>query len=602
MAAPIPKFEIPRLKELYSLEILDSGKEERFDRYIRLICDIFNVPIALISLVDANREWFKSCIGLTLNECPREIAFCAHALFEQDILVIPNAHLDPRFSKSPVVIGEPHVCFYAGALLRGPTKQPLGTVCVIDHNPRDITEKEQQWLIQFARLVEHEIHYNYFFKKMRKEVEHSLYYDKLTGLASRRLFETKLHQAIKERREAQEVAIFSLKIIKFNSLKSAFGLSAAEEIIKESGRRLSRVFEELDTVSTLEDGAFLVLIPCHNVSKINHYLKKIKEVFETPFSFNNNSRVLSCHIGISICPHDGVNPIELIEKGEKALYYQNTNLEFQFQFYTKKLTEQIGLQIELENLLGKAILEDRLQVYYQPKIDTKTGYIYSAEALCRWKDPKHGNISPQQFVPIAEQSDLIIKLGEWILKKVCMQNYQWQLAGLPKLPISVNIGSKHLFQKDFVQNIEKILTETKLQPQYLDLEITETSLINDLDMALKKLQAITKMGITISLDDFGTGYASLAYLHRIHPHTLKIDKSFIDNINTNARDAFLVHAIISASKNLGYTTVAEGVENFEQFSLLREYQCDYIQGYFFSPPVSTQDFEKMILEGKRLIP
>lgn len=443
--APIPDFESARLKELYSLNIVDSGTEEHFDRFTKLVSEIFNVPITLITLVDTNRVWFKSCVGLPDKEGSRDSAFCSYAIFEKDILVIPDATKDKRFADNPRVIEKPHIIFYAGAILRGPTGQPLGTLCIMDKKARSLSEKEKNFLIQFARLVERDIHFQYH-------------------------------------------------------------------------------------------------------------------------------------------PHE-----------EHALLYDNSLTRLPNQPLSAERLRQVN---ELETLLKKAVDAEEIEVLYQPIVDIYTGHICGAEALCSWKNPKLAALSPSEFIPLIEKSSLIKPLAEWTLRKVCQQNYEWQLNKYRTFPISVFISQKLLLDHDFPKKVETILKETRLKGHYLDLEITE--FFAGIQEIAKNMHAICKQGVTFSLDHVGTGASSLSCIQHLPLRTLKIDKSLITDLTTNNHVAAIVRSIVGICKTLSLLSVANSVETAEQLVFLRAYQCDQIEGKIFSPPVTAKKFGEMLLQDTRL--
>ncbi|CEG56283.1 sensor domain-containing phosphodiesterase [Legionella fallonii] len=591
---PEADFEISRLKELYELNILDTGKEERFDRFTDLISDLFDVPIVLIGLVDKHREWIKSYTGISINQIPRDISFCAHTLYEKEILVINNAKKDPRFEGSHLVLNKPHISFYAGALLRGPTGKPIGALSIIDKRPRKFNSRKQQQLIQFARLVERELCYSYYNNKIRIDTESSSFNDFLTGLPNRHILKERLGQAVEVAQYPQQIAVISLKINQLQELKSSAGDEVISCIINETSARLKKTLMKSDGISLWEEDHFILFITINpQTSSLLMKLENILNTLEDKFEFKEEKYSLSTNIGISIFPNDSHDANQLVENAIYAMRLLTSDSKPPYRFFSEEATTKLTKQFELEHLLIKAIETNALELYYQPKVDISSGLICGVEALCRWNDPTYGSISPTEFILIAEQSDIIIQLGEWVLKEACKKNKEWQSQGLRPIPISVNVSKKQLMKKDFPQDVKKILQESKLRAKYLDLEITESSLINIEDI-IENLNIIFKLGITFSLDDFGTGYSSLSYLKNLPLKTLKIDISFIKQMVSNTHDAVMVRTIVAMAKSLGLVCLAEGVENSNQLLFLQAYQCDQIQGYLFSQPLTADEFARLL--------
>lgn len=594
-----PGYEAARLKELYNLNILDTAKEERFDRYTRIVADVFKVPIALVSLIDINRQWFKSCIGLPDSETDRGVSFCAHAIHVKDILVIPDAKKDERFRENPLVIGEPGIRFYAGAVLHGPTGKALGTLCIIDSKPREFSDNEKQRLIQFARLVEHELSYNHYLNEMRTKVENSLYYDALTSLPNSRLLKERLEQALQIAKNDQQIAVISLKINQLLKIKKALGMDTAFSFIREIADHLKNRIDESAMISQWEDDSFIIFLNLSPECTLLTKIENILHLFESGFSFGNETYTLSCHIGISVFPDDSREADKLIDNAIYARHLLPADSMSFYRFYSEESTKNVTYQYNLERALIKAVKTDKLTLLYQPKVDVTSRAICGAEALCRWNDNTYGVVSPQAFISIAEQSKLIIQLGELMLRKACLQNKKWQDQKGSNIPISVNVSKNQLLKKNFYKDVEAILKETGLAPCLLDLEITESSLINITEV-IHNINAINELGVTFSLDDFGTGFSSLSYLQHLPFKALKIDKSFIDNLDSNDRDAVMVRTILAMAKSLDLITVAEGVETSEQLLFLKAYQCDQIQGYLFSKPLAEDKFTELFSKEVKL--
>ncbi len=435
---------------------------------------------------------------------------------------------------------------------------------------------------------------------MRIKAENALYYDSLTGLPTRILLLDRLNQAIETHRHPNQIAAISVRINRLQELENSFGSEASDYIIQEASKRLKILFDKSDITSRLENDCFVILMTFpERSSTLLTKLNDIFKIFELPFIVDKKEHFFGCNIGVSLFPGDSDNANKLLNNALYAMHLQSTDSKFPYRFYSDESTKKLSLQFELETLLIEAIKLGKLELFYQPKVDIATGVICGAEALCRWNDAIHGSISPLEFISIAEQSELIVQLGEWTLRQVCKQNKEWQDRGLRKIPISVNVSKKQLLKKSFHEDVKRILAETNLGVNYLDLEITESLLVN-MDDLLENIKRINERGVSLTLDDFGTGYSSLSYVQQLPLSALKVDKSFITNMFLNERNASMVRTIVAMSKTLGLICIAEGVETPEQLSVLRSYQCDQIQGYLFSKPLPADQFAQLLLDDVRL--
>jgi EAL domain-containing protein (putative c-di-GMP-specific phosphodiesterase class I) len=305
---------------------------------------------------------------------------------------------------------------------------------------------------------------------------------------------------------------------------------------------------------------------------------------------------ITASIGIAVYPDNGKNVEDLIKNADTALYHAKKRGKNNFQFYSKSMNETALELLTLETNLRKAIERQELLLYYQPKVDIATRKVIGMEALIRWKTQEGGLISPAKFIPLAEKNGLIVPIGKFVLQTACFQNKTWQEAGLKKINVAVNVSGFQFGQKDFVENVLAALDEAGLDPQFLELEITETTIMENLEGAVQKLNKLKEAGIGISIDDFGTGYSSLSYLQKLPLDAIKIDISFIRNVATNPNDAAIVKAIIAMANNLNLKVIAEGVEDEQQLEFLREHKCDIIQGYLFSPPVPAEEFFDLLTQ------
>ena len=594
--AAIPEFESERLKELYGLDILDTDQEERFDAYTRFASQIFNLPIALISLVDTNRQWFKSACGVNLKETGRDISFCSHALHEESILVIPNAVKDIRFKNNPLVTDK-GIHFYAGAVLRGPKGYPVGTLCLLDYKPRMFSARLQKCLVQLGQIVARELQSNFLLTHVCGDLEKAVYYNPVTDLPNRRLFTERLKKLLKPG-HPQEFSIFSLAIHRLTEIREGFGDILANEIVLEVSQRLRKTLEAGTSLAHDQNDNFLILSERNNNAPTeNRAIRKILSIFDKPFfadipfhSTKNRIDRLQGSLGLSIYPQHERKAEECIEKSIVAMHSAATS-NLAFKLYNADLCTTTAYFFDTESRLRRAIESDLLRCAYQPVVDCKTLQVLGAEALCRWFDREKGEISPIEFIPVAEETGLIIALGDWILNHACTQATLWHKQGFGKPFISVNITRAQLLEDRFVEKVKLALKKSKLPANCLRLEITESAFIDNISSVVEKITALKDLGVVFYLDDFGTGYSSLSYLRNIPVTGLKIDQSFVKSLIPGTVDERMLRCIISLGKNLNLKIVAEGIEKEGQLKILQENSCDYGQGYLFSKPLLAKDYE-----------
>ena len=321
-----------------------------------------------------------------------------------------------------------------------------------------------------------------------------------------------------------------------------------------------------------------------------HAIRRYLDIFNSPFTIDNQTINITCSAGISIFPKDGKDADTLLKNADAAMHTAKLKGGNNFQFFTDAINVRINEHMILENNLRQAVKHNEFFLYYQPIVNLSSGQVYAAEALLRWNHPKLGAISPSKFIPLAEESGLINPLGEWTFRAACLQHQKWLAMGLPAIKISINLSPEQLKQAELVKKIQHIIQETKVDPKYLELELTESAIMDDTEFSIAKLQALVKLGIDLSIDDFGTGYSSLSYLRRFPVHTIKIDRSFVQDLEKNPDTAAIIKAIIALAKSLQLKVIAEGIETKNQVNFLKQNHCDYGQGYYFSPAVDADSF------------
>jgi diguanylate cyclase (GGDEF)-like protein/PAS domain S-box-containing protein len=429
-------------------------------------------------------------------------------------------------------------------------------------------------------------------KTAEEQIEFLAYYDALTGLPNRTLFRDRLGKALASaRRRGEKVALLFLDLDRFKTINDSLGHSVGDLLLKEVAERLKKWAREQDTVARLGGDEFVVVLTAlMDIGDAAVAADRILKAMTPDCIVQGHLLSISCSLGISVFPDNGREPETLLKNADAAMYCAKEQGRNNFQFFTQEMNVQAVERMTLENSLRVALERNELFLVYQPQMDIATGQITGAEALLRWQHPVLGLVPPDKFIPIAENSGLIIPIGEWVLKTACVQARQWQDEGLPAIPVAVNVSAIQLRHNRFLQVVEKVLDEAGLRSQYLELELTEGLLFSNADLTLSLLQELSEMGLKLSIDDFGTGYSSLSYLRHFPVCKLKIDRSFVQAMTVNSDDAAITSTIINMGKSLNLTVIAEGVENEEQMSFLRDHGCDEIQGYYFSRPLAVADF------------
>lgn len=432
-------------------------------------------------------------------------------------------------------------------------------------------------------------------RKQSEELIHYLaYHDALTELPNRRMYVQHLGKEIMQAKRFQSnMAVLFLDLDRFKDVNDSFGHDVGDLLLIEAAKRLQSCVKPGDMVGRLGGDEFTVLIS--NLTEREEaaaVAEQIMQVMQQPFHLNEQAFNISSSIGISLFPQDGDNAEDLLKRADTALYTVKSRGRNGFDFFDPSMEAKSLERILMENELRKAIEQEHFQIYYQPKMDIKTGTLTGMEALVRWVHPELGIIPPNRFIPIAEESGMIIPLGEWILKEACKQNKRWQDQGY-ELKVSVNLSVRQIYQKDLLEMIKATLEETQLEPEWLELEITESIFVK-MDEAAIVLQQIREIGIQISIDDFGTGYSSFSYIKSLPVDTIKIDASFIRDVHHNQESQAIVKAIVTIADSLNMKVVAEGIELNDQVAALQENGCGHGQGYLFSRPLATADFERFL--------
>ncbi|MHB8841133.1 MAG: putative bifunctional diguanylate cyclase/phosphodiesterase, partial [Candidatus Aquicultor sp.] len=451
---------------------------------------------------------------------------------------------------------------------------------------------EVQWVIPIGMDVTDR-------KQAEETINYMSYYDTLTGLPNRALFNDRLNLALAYAHRNQEVfAVMCLDLDSFKSINDTMGHVVGDEVLQGISKRLQECLREGDTVARLGGDEFALLLPqVTGVENVVKVAQKIFDAIQPPFNFDERDFYTTTSIGVSLYPYDGDDPQTLIKNAEVALYRAKEQGRANYQLYAPAMNAKAFERLAMENSMRKALEREEFIVYYQPIVDITTGRIISMEALIRWQHPALGLVSPAEFIPLAEETGLIVPIGEWALKTACEQNKAWQKSGLPEVRISVNLSARQFQQQNLVEMVNQTLEATGLAPEYLEFEITESVVMKDADAAIAILHEMKKRGIKVAIDDFGTGYSSLGYLKRFPIDKLKIDKLFVHTVTTDPSDEAIAEAIIAMAKSLNLRVVAEGVETVEQLELLHSLRCDEMQGYLYSRPLPAKEATKLLRSG-----
>jgi two-component system CheB/CheR fusion protein len=444
-------------------------------------------------------------------------------------------------------------------------------------------------------------HYVYIFsdisaiKLSQRRIEYMATHDELTHLPNRTLLVDRLKHGIAQAaRLHHKLAVLFIDLDNFKNINDSLGHDAGDELLKEAARRLQSCMRGADTLARLGGDEFVALLVDVDLDQIRTIAARVVDFLSASFEIQERNLFGSASIGIAIYPDDGNDSGTLLKSADTAMYRAKEKGKNQYQFFADEMKVIVLQRLTLESGLRMALDHEHFSIAFQPKVELKTGRVVGAEALLRWKDHHLGNVPPAQFIPVAERCGLIDAVGERALKLVLQHMRQWQDAGLEVLPVSVNVSSHQLRNAEFAQHIEAVVLELAVPPALLCIEVTESSLMQDIEFSRKILEHLTAAGMTVSIDDFGTGYSSLAYLKRLPLAELKVDKSFVDDLDTNADDMAITTAVISLAHSLNLKVVAEGVERESHVTALKALGCEYAQGYYFYRPLTPDDFAALL--------
>ena len=439
-------------------------------------------------------------------------------------------------------------------------------------------------------------------KTHQDELARQANHDSLTGLPNRNLLWDRIQSACaRAQRYDNFAAVAFLDLDNFKVVNDSLGHTLGDHLLRAVAARLQAALRATDTVARQGGDEFvLVLSDQTSERQVAGELERIAQTFSKSFSVEGREVFITASIGAALHPQDAKDPESLMKSAELAMYRAKDSGRNTYQLYTVEMQTRVTERLALESRLRQALPRGEFELYYQPQVDLRTNRVFGCEALIRWKQPDLGMVSPAKYIPLAEETGLIVPIGEWVLRTACRQCKAWQDAGLPPVTVAVNISARQFREKSLFELVGTTLAETGLAPSQLELEVTESVIMHDAQQVIASLQAFRDMGVRLSVDDFGTGYSSLSYLKRFPVDRLKIDQSFVRDLGTNADDVAIAQAIITLGHTLNLHVIAEGVETPEQLAFLRAHHCDEMQGYLFGKPMLAEDFGKLLESGRTL--
>ncbi|MGZ3240893.1 MAG: two-component system response regulator [Burkholderiaceae bacterium] len=507
----------------------------------------------------------------------------------EEVLARINTHL--ALFKARKHLGEQNIRLHKEIALRQKAEAELKRANEV---LEERVAKRTAELLQINDNLTNEI---YERNQVERRIRHMAHHDALTGLPNRLLLADRVNQAIAQvhRHQKERIALLFIDLDYFKTINDSLGHQIGDRVLQEMAARLLQCVREGDTVARLGGDEYVIALTALTDSNDAAFVAdKVLEAFNLPFIIENHELHISGSIGISFYPADGTDVQSLMRAADTAMYHAKQKGRSNYQFFTPALNDAAQRRLTVANQLRHALDQNEFAVYYQPQVDMETGKIFSAEALLRWNQPGKAPISCGDFVSIAEETGLILPIGEWVLYQACAQLKQWRNNGYPDLRIAVNLSARQFFQANLADTVATVLKECDLPADALELEITESMLMQPSQDNMAVLKQLSSMGIQLSIDDFGTGYSSLAYLQHFPLHALKIDRSFVVGISQDSHDAAIVTAIIAMAHSLRLKVTAEGVDSAEQVSFLKAHGCLTAQGFYYSKPVSAQAFTELL--------
>lgn len=587
-----PANESARLNALHATGLLDTAAEQRFDRLTKLAADTLGAPIALISLVDDNRQWFKSVCGLDKTETSRATSFCSHAIKQPGLFVIEDALRDDRFRNNPLVTGEPHVRFYAGVPLRGRNQHMLGTLCVVDHHPRTLTTTQRQTLRLLGDIAEDEIRRGDALGLTSRDVLARIYQDPATGLPNL----NSLGQAVdacEPDRAHRTVMLIRTALLSLNSaVVSIDAQNESATAMRRCADLIRGVLPAGSTVARGTDEELVALIPPQSsAERLPRYLAAIHDAIAGARLAGGAAQQLVVRSGASFSTDEPADYKRLMAQAGLALRdVLRPDVHSSFAICNEAIRQRLDRRADIHRRLQRAIEQRQLHAFAQPIIDVRTGRLSGAEMLCRWTDADLGPISPAEFVPLAEEWGLALPLTEYMFAETFRLRRQLRAAGVADCRLSINVPGFLLREQSLIDSVIEQLQTGKLDGAQIAIEITEHSFVSADETLLTQIERLRAVGLKFAVDDFGTGYASFGQLKSMPVDAVKLDRVFVSNMAEDPRDAAFVRSMQHMFNDLGLIVIAEGVETREQFDMLAGFGCPLVQGWLFDKALPADAF------------
>jgi EAL domain-containing protein (putative c-di-GMP-specific phosphodiesterase class I)/GGDEF domain-containing protein len=574
--------EEARLSALQALGLLDTDPSESFDRITRMASQVFGLPIAAVSLTDRDRQWFKSRVGVDHTSIPRDKAPCAAVAESRELLVVPDLLADPRYSDS--VLARSGVRFYAGAPLTTREGFGLGAMCVLGTEPRQATAAETASLSDLAAMVMSQIELQHAFGRV----------DPQSGLPNRLQFEEDLQDLARDQPNGERYLAVAIEIATSDEISQAarvLGASCLDDMVRQTGALLRSALGPVRKAYHVGSNQFAFVSPpdADETSYVEILASRLEDNRKGELSRFKTTIVF----GVAPFVLGGIEPRDVLRHTQSAVQDARVSGKT-ISVYSPSYDEAHKRRFALLNDFGTALeTVGQLRLVYQPRVNLASRRCVGMEALLRWCHPIFGEVSPAEFIPIIEQTAIVRDATAWVLKEALTQLAAWRSNGLD-LQVSVNLSVANLRETDLATRVEDELARLSLPPSCLELEVTESAVMEDAAHAVDQLEAIAATGVRLAIDDFGTGYSSLAYLQQLPARTLKIDRSFINGCEVDARRGALVSAMVTLAHDLEYTVVAEGVETQASVDRIATSGCDEVQGYFFARPMVPEAFAEWL--------
>ncbi|MES1942190.1 putative diguanylate cyclase/phosphodiesterase (GGDEF and EAL domains) [Salinisphaera sp. T5B8] len=589
--------ERDRLSDLLELGLLNTRPEERFDRITRLATELLGMPIALMSLMEGDREWFKSARGLDLQSIPRNLSVCDYAITQDAPLFVEDARADPRFSQLPYVAEAPHICSYAGMPLHGPHGKPIGTICVLDYKPRVFGARDQVLLQELVDWIEHEFELDRRIAAHDRHVARLMDRDPSLPVATRTIALERLDDVLMSRaRNGQDSAVVHLDIVNLGHYEQTYGEQVTSQTVANWLAALQSDPADFCYLTRLSDTEFVGAVPgMADMEPIRERCEHQVEYANKQVSSGQAQVAFRVVGGMALHGEHGRHASELVARARQA--HHRAGIARGVVLFSETINRQLLRDRHIRRLFETALHEGGIHFHWQPLFSNRGDLLAGFELLARWHDPELGDIYPDEFIPVAEaEHNLSRALVEYALDTAACQIAQWRRDGstAPLPYVAVNIPGREFYESDFYDCVAAVLEKHDIDGGRLVFELTERSLIADFEVAARTMSHLKTLGIRIAMDDFGTGYSSIAYLTRLPLSIVKLDKSVVQRLEHDAVARELVRGIVDLAHGQELGVVAEGVETRAQHEWVRSFGCEYSQGYLLACP------ESLTLAGQRV--